>query len=46
MSTAQNIVLVHGEFVDGSGWQPVHRILTREGFRVTIVQNPTFSPGR
>ncbi|MFE2045459.1 alpha/beta hydrolase [Streptomyces sp. NPDC059477] len=43
MSTVQNIVLVHGGFVDGSGWQGVHRILTREGFNVTIVQNPTES---
>jgi len=39
----KNVVLVHGGFVDGSGWQAVHRILTKNGFRVTIVQNPTIS---
>jgi pimeloyl-ACP methyl ester carboxylesterase len=37
------IVLVHGGFVDGSGWQGVHRILTREGYEVIVVQNPTVS---
>ena len=36
-----NVVLVHGAFVDGSGWEGVHNILTRKGFRVTIVQNQT-----
>jgi pimeloyl-ACP methyl ester carboxylesterase len=39
----KNVVLVHGGFVDGSGWQGVHRILTGEGFSVRIVQNPTLS---
>ena len=39
----KNIVLVHGGFVDGSGWQPVYKILTGEGFNVRIVQNPTLS---
>ncbi|MFF3559547.1 alpha/beta hydrolase [Streptomyces sp. NPDC002574] len=43
MSTVKNIVLVHGGFVDGSGWQPVHRLLTRDGFDVSVVQNPTHS---
>ncbi|MEV7284898.1 alpha/beta hydrolase [Streptomyces sp. NPDC093252] len=43
MPTVKNIVLVHGGFVDGSGWQGVHRILTRDGFNVSIVQNPTES---
>lgn len=44
MSThARNIVLVHGGFVDGSGWQGVYRILTRDGYRVTVVQNPTLT---
>ena len=38
-----NVVLVHGGFVDGSGWQGVHARLTAEGYRVTIVQNPTLS---
>src|SRR6267143_6359545 len=39
----KNIVLVHGGFVDGSGWQPVYKILTGEGFNVRIVQNPTLT---
>ncbi|MEV7189467.1 alpha/beta hydrolase [Kitasatospora sp. NPDC093102] len=39
----QNIVLVHGGFVDGSGWQGVHERLTAAGFRVSVVQNPTLS---
>jgi pimeloyl-ACP methyl ester carboxylesterase len=38
-----NMVLVHGGFVDGSGWQAVHRLLVQDGFTVTIVQNPTIS---
>ena len=38
-----NIVLVHGGFVDGSGWEGVHRILKREGHKVSVVQNPTIS---
>lgn len=37
----KNIVLVHGGFVDGSGWQGVYQILHRDGYNVTIVQNPT-----
>jgi pimeloyl-ACP methyl ester carboxylesterase len=43
MANIRNIVLVHGGFVDGSGWQPVHKILTGEGFNVRVVQNPTLS---
>jgi pimeloyl-ACP methyl ester carboxylesterase len=39
----KNIVLVHGGFVDGSGWEPVYKILTGEGFNVRVVQNPTLS---
>lgn len=39
----KNIVLVHGGFVDGSGWAGVRRILTADGYKVTIVQNPTTS---
>ncbi|MFD3931051.1 alpha/beta fold hydrolase [Streptomyces sp. NPDC058614] len=39
----KNVVLVHGGFVDGSGWQGVHRLLTDDGFRVSVVQNPTHS---
>lgn len=38
-----SIVLVHGGFVDGSGWQGVHDILTRDGYEVIVVQNPTIS---
>jgi pimeloyl-ACP methyl ester carboxylesterase len=38
-----NIVLVHGGFVDGSGWEGVYKILKRDGFSVSIVQNPTLS---
>jgi pimeloyl-ACP methyl ester carboxylesterase len=37
------IVLVHGGFVDGSGWEDVYRILKKDGFDVSIVQNPTTS---
>ncbi|MFF4879608.1 alpha/beta hydrolase [Micromonospora sp. NPDC000668] len=42
-ATVRNVVLVHGGFVDGSGWQAVHRLLTRDGFTVKVVQNPTLS---
>jgi pimeloyl-ACP methyl ester carboxylesterase len=38
-----NVVLVHGGFVDGSGWQGVYSILTRRGYHVSVVQNPTLS---
>ena len=40
---ARNIVLVHGGFVDGSGWQGVYNILKKDGYNVSIVQNPTTS---
>ena len=36
-----SIVLVHGAFVDGSGWQTVYAILTARGYEVLVVQNPT-----
>ncbi len=39
----KNVVLVHGGFVDGSGWQGVHAELRKRGYRVTVVQNPTTS---
>lgn len=39
----KDVVLVHGGFVDGSGWAGVHRLLTADGFRVSVVQNPTIS---
>ncbi len=38
-----NIVLVHGGFVDGSGWEGVYQILKEDGYNVSIVQNPTIS---
>jgi hypothetical protein len=38
-----NVVLVHGGFVDGSGWQGVFKILEQHGFNVSVVQNPTIS---
>jgi pimeloyl-ACP methyl ester carboxylesterase len=38
-----SIVLVHGGFVDGSGWEDVYRILKNDGYPVSIVQNPTTS---
>src|SRR5260221_8899345 len=37
---AKNIVIVHGALVDGSGWRAVYDILTKDGFHVTIVQEP------
>jgi pimeloyl-ACP methyl ester carboxylesterase len=39
----KNVVLVHGAFVDGSGWQGVFKELKNNGYNVTIVQNPTTS---
>ena len=39
----KNIVLVHGGFVDGSGWEGVYSILKKDGYNVSIVQNPTTS---
>jgi pimeloyl-ACP methyl ester carboxylesterase len=38
-----SIVLVHGGFVDGSGWEDVYKLLKTEGYAVTVVQNPTTS---
>ena len=40
---ALTIVLVHGGFVDGSGWEGVHDILKKDGYNVSVVQNPTTS---
>ena len=37
------VVLVHGGFVDGSGWRGVYDLLRRDGYSVAIVQNPTLS---
>jgi pimeloyl-ACP methyl ester carboxylesterase len=42
-SAASNVVLVHGGFVDGSGWEAVYRSLRKDGHTVSIVQNPTIS---
>ncbi len=42
-SAAGNVVLVHGGFVDGSGWQGVYSRLKQDGYNVSIVQNPTLS---
>ncbi len=39
----KNVVLVHGGFVDGSGWEGVYDILSNDGYKVTVVQNPTTS---
>src|ERR1700730_11383981 len=41
----KNIVLVHGGFVDGSGWEGVYKILKKDGYTVAVVQNPTISLG-
>ncbi|WP_313612236.1 alpha/beta hydrolase [Rhizobium sp.] len=42
-AAVKNIVLVHGGFVDGSGWKGVYDILKKDGYTVSIVQNPTTS---
>jgi len=41
--TTPTVVLVHGGFVDGSGWENVYTILKKDGYRTSIVQNPTIS---
>jgi pimeloyl-ACP methyl ester carboxylesterase len=43
MTDVRNIVLVHGGFVDGSGWRGVYDVLTAEGLNVSVVQNPTLT---
>jgi len=43
MEAKLNVVLVHGGFVDGSGWEDVYKILKKDGYNVSIVQNPTIS---
>ena len=43
MSELPAIVLVHGGFVDGSGWEDVYKILKKDDYPVSIVQNPTLS---
>jgi pimeloyl-ACP methyl ester carboxylesterase len=42
-SAAGAVVLVHGGFVDGSGWQGVYSLLKKDGYNVSVVQNPTVS---
>ncbi len=42
-SAARSVVLVHGGFVDGSGWQGVYHRLKEDGYNVAVVQNPTVS---
>ena len=43
MTDVRNVVLVHGGFVDGSGWRGVYDVLTADGFNVSVVQNQTLS---
>lgn len=38
-----SILLLHGSFVDGSGWEQVHNMLKNDGYSVSVVQNPTSS---
>ena len=42
-TSVKNIVLVHGGFVDGSGWEGVYKTLKKDGYTVAIVQNPTIT---
>jgi pimeloyl-ACP methyl ester carboxylesterase len=42
-TVVKNIVLVHGGFADGSGWEGVYNVLKKDGYTVTIVQNATIS---
>ncbi|MGP0093751.1 MAG: alpha/beta fold hydrolase [Xanthobacteraceae bacterium] len=39
----KNVVLVHGAFADGSGWEPVAKILKNDGYKVSVVQHPETS---
>jgi pimeloyl-ACP methyl ester carboxylesterase len=43
MTDVRNVVLVHGGFVDGSGWRGVYDVLAADGFNVSVVQNPTLT---
>jgi pimeloyl-ACP methyl ester carboxylesterase len=43
MTDVQNVVLVHGGFVDGSGWRRVYDLLKADGYNVSVVQNQTLS---
>ena len=42
-AVVKNVVLVHGGFVDGSGWEGVYKILKKKGYNVTVAQNPTIT---
>src|SRR5258708_28506625 len=42
-AVVKNIVLVHGGLVDGSGWEGVYNVLKKDGYTVSIVQEPTIS---
>src|SRR5260370_8071103 len=42
-AVVKNVVIVHGGLVDGSGWEAVYNVLKKDGYAVTIVQNPTIS---
>jgi pimeloyl-ACP methyl ester carboxylesterase len=42
-AAAVTVVLVHGGFVDGAGWESVYNILKKDGYKVSVVQNPTIS---
>ena len=39
----KHVVLVHGAFADGSGWEPVFNILRKDGYSVAVVQHPETS---
>src|ERR1700744_2022147 len=43
MTDVRNVVLVHGGFVDGSGWRGVYDLLRADGFNISVVQNQTLS---
>jgi len=43
MTKIRNVVLVHGAFADGSGWEPVANILKQDGYTVSVVQHPETS---
>ena len=43
MTDIRNVLLIHGGFVDGSGWRGVYDLLEADGFNVRIVQNPTIT---
>jgi hypothetical protein len=46
MAGSGTVVLVHGGFVDGSGWQPLYSLLRNDGYSVSVVQNPTLARRR